>query len=362
MKIGAWIGRPEAATDDAPHARVVVSSRVRLARNLEDAAFPGWAGEEERVRIWTRLRETLEALPLLDDALCLGNEEMSDLERALLFERHLISREHARQGRGSGLALRADRQLAVMVNEEDHLRLQALSPGLDLRGAWDRVNALDDAIEAHVRYAFARDWGYLTACPTNLGTGMRASVMLHLPALALLDEMGPIGKGIRKIGLAVRGCGGEGTEAHGNLFQVSNQVTLGESEPALLDHLDQVVKELIEHEEDARGRLIEQRESLLRDQVGRAWGILGHAHILTSHEALDLLSALRLGAESGMIDAVDRRAVDALLVAVQPAHIQWHAGRRLTAVERDEARADLVRKRLHAGEPPPPDAKETKTA
>ena len=348
MKIGEWFERPAAWLDGDNASAVVVSSRVRLARNLEDAAFPGWAGEEERVRVWERLRASFAAVPALETALCIGNEEMTDLERTLLFERHLVSLEHARQGRGSGLALRADEQLSVMVNEEDHLRLQALSPGLNLRACWQRVNALDDALEADTRYAFSPDWGYLTACPTNVGTGMRASVMLHLPALALLDEMSRTVKGIQKIGLAVRGLWGEGTEAHGNLFQVSNQVTLGEREETLLERLEQVVRELMEHEENARGRLLEKRETLLRDQTGRAVGILGRAHILASREALDLLSALRLGIESGMLKDVDRRVIDDLLLRVQPAHVQWSAGRRLTATERDEARAAMVRGRLAA--------------
>ncbi len=347
MTVREWLSTPPLWMGAAGGTGVAISSRVRLARNLEDVAFPGWAGAEECARLWTQLRPVLEDTEALSPGICAGNDELNDLERRLCFERHMISLEHARKGRGSGLVLRADETLSVMVNEEDHLRIQAMSPGLDLREPWARVRALDDHIGRHVRFAFDETWGYLTACPTNLGTGLRASVMLHLPGLALMDEMGPVVKGIQKIGLAVRGLWGEGTEAHGNLFQVSNQATLGEAEEQLLEDLEPVVRELVEHEENARVRLREKREALLRDQVGRAVGILSNAHVLSSKEALDLLSALRLGVESGILTCPDGAVINDLFLRVQPANMQWAAGRRLNAGERDEARARLVRERMN---------------
>lgn len=346
MNVAELLARPHAWMAGGESDPVVVSSRVRLARNLEEAAFPDWAGEEERVRVWERLRAALVPLPVLDGPVTAANEELSDLERALLFERHLVSREHAARGRGSGVMLRADESVAVMVNEEDHLRMQALGPGLDLQRTWQRINEVDDQVEGVVPYAFSPRLGYLTACPSNVGTGLRASAMLHLPGLVLMDDMEAVVRGVHKIGLAVRGLWGEGTEAHGNLFQISNQMTLGEKEEEIVRNLEQVVLEIAEHERNARLRLLEQRETLLRDQVGRAVGILSRAHILSSKEALDLLSALRLGIEMGIVKGLDRGAVDELLVMVQPAHVQRAEGKELKPHERDRARAVVVRGRL----------------
>ena len=233
-----------------------------------------------------------------------------------------------------------------MVNEEDHLRMQALRPGLGLVEAWRAVDVVDSQLDAKVPLAFSPRWGYLTACPTNVGTGMRASVMLHLPGLALMEEIGPLVKGVAKIGLAVRGLWGEGTEAQGNLFQISNQVTLGDREEDIIHNLEQVVREIVSHEENARARLWRDRRVVLFDQVGRAAGILAYAHILSSREALDLLSALRLGMDMGILSGAERGRVQELLLAIQPAHLQRRAGRTLQPPERDQARAELVRETL----------------
>jgi len=244
------------------------------------------------------------------------------------------------------VALREDESLSLMVNEEDHLRMQALLPGLSLRECWRRINAVDTELEGRVTYAFAPDWGYLTACPSNIGTGIRASVMLHLPGLTLMNELEPIMKGIQKIGLAVRGLWGEGTEANGNMLQVSNQITLGETEDQIVAHLEQIALEIVEYERSARERLLEKREAVLRDHVGRAVGILTQAHLLSSKEALDWLSGLRLGIDMELIRNLDRQVVDELFLLIQPAHLQWREGRRLKPAERDAARATLVRERL----------------
>ncbi|MBN1269563.1 MAG: protein arginine kinase [Kiritimatiellae bacterium] len=336
---GAWLA-PDRQTG------VVVSSRIRLARNLQDSAFPGWAGEEECLRIWQRLRPVLQGLTTLGTSIAIGMEEMDDLDRQLLLERRLVSREHIERRRGSGLVVRIDETVSIMVNEEDHLRLQAMQAGLRLQETWKQLDAVDSEIEGHVRYAFSPRLGYLTACPTNVGTGLRASVMLHLPGLVLINEIAGIVNGMGKIGLAVRGLWGEGTEATGNMFQISNQMTLGEKEEEIIQGLEQVVREIVEHEKNARLRLMEEKEALVRDHVGRALGILSNAHLLTSKEALDLLSGLRLGSELGIFDGVGRDVIDELLLQTQPAHLQKMQGKQLNAVERDQARAELVRSRL----------------
>ncbi len=336
---GAWL-------QPGPDSGIVVSSRIRLARNLKESAFPGWAGEEECERIWKRITPMLSGIDLLTPGFVVGMADLNELDRHVLFERHLISREQAEKGRGSGLVGRLDEGLSVMVNEEDHLRLQAMKPGLDLRGTWSVVNQLDTAIEMVLPYAFSPRLGYLTACPTNVGTGLRASVMLHLPGLVLMNEINPVIKGMGKIGLAVRGLWGEGTEAMGNMFQISNQITLGEREDDIVTNIEQIVLEIIEHEKNARSRLLDKKDPILRDHVGRAFGILSHAHILSSKEALDLLSGLRLGIDLGILRIGDRRVIDELLLLTQPGHLQKIDGKILKTKERDRSRARLVRAKL----------------
>ncbi|HMP71656.1 MAG TPA: protein arginine kinase [Kiritimatiellia bacterium] len=351
MKMSDLFARPGGwlSTDD-DHA-IVISSRIRLARNLDQLAFPGWGGKEECIEIWNRLRPLLcEKVPALQPALCTGMEDVEPLDKQILLERHLISREQMEKGAGSGLILHAGETLSVMVNEEDHLRLQCLRSGLDLAGAWAVVNQLDTEIEQVVDYAFSPELGYLTSCPTNVGTGMRASVMLHLPGLTMMEELGPIVKGLGKIGLVVRGLWGEGTESAGNMVQISNQMTLGEREPDVVANIEQIAREIIEHERNARARLMEKRQSFLEDQVGRAYGILSHARLLSSKEALDLLSGLRLGVDLGIVKKVKRAVLDELVMNVQPGHLQKFHERLLKPKERDRYRADLVRKTLN---PPP---------
>jgi len=332
--------------EDSSEPGIVVSSRVRLARNIRGAAYPGWAGEEECERIWKELLPILSDLEVLDSPLHAEMGELENIDKQILFERHLISREHAEKGKGSGVVARGDERLAIMVNEEDHLRLQSMRPGLALDEVWKEIDDVDSAVEQQVRFAFGVKLGYLTACPSNVGTGLRASVMLHLPGLVLMNDMNPIIKGMGKIGLAVRGLWGEGTEATGNMFQISNQITLGEREKDIILELEQIVLEVVEHEKNARIRLLQEREMLTRDHVGRAYGILTNAHILTSKEALDQLSGLRLGIDLNILDSLDGRVVDELLLLTQPGHLQKLEGRRLKPKERDRARAAQVRSRL----------------
>jgi protein arginine kinase len=230
-----------------------------------------------------------------------------------------------------------------MVNEEDHLRLQALRPGLQLKELWAEINDLDSQIAQHIHYAFSSSLGYLTACPTNVGTGLRVSAMLHVPGLRLINEIDPIVKGLTKIGLAVRGLQGEGTEASGNMFQISNQMTLGESESVIIDRLERIVAEVAQHEANARIRLQEQRGAYVEDFVGRAYGILCHARVLNSREALDMLSALRFGCELDMIKGLQVAEVNRLVLYSMPGHLQKSEGRIIPPDERDYVRARLVR-------------------
>jgi protein arginine kinase len=339
---GSWLASgPDAGGGAFPG--IIVSSRIRLARNLEGVAFPGWAGEDECTRIQGRVSGILQSLPSLTPCLALEMEALSPVDREFLRERHLISNDLALKSRGSGVVIRQDEVLSVMINEEDHLRLQALRPGFQLPELWKEISALDSELEKPLRYAFSAELGYLTACPTNVGTGLRASVMIHAPGLRLINEIEPIIKGLTKIGLAVRGLQGEGTEASGNMYQISNQTTLGETEPVIIERLIQIVGEVAHHEANARARLREHREATVADYVGRAYGVLSHARVLTSQEALDMLSALRLGCELGMIKGLDMDSVNRLTLFSLPGHLQKSEGHPIPPDERDQARARLIR-------------------
>ena len=338
----------ENARRTGPHDRIVLSSRVRLARNLKDAAFPGWAKKPERMRILELIRPVIEALPEMKGAFSGTMDSLSALDKQVLVERHLISREHAAKGVGSGLVFNRDETLCFMINEEDHLRMQALCPGLQLRRAWGTIDTADSALERKLSFAFDGELGYLTACPTNLGTGIRVSAMLHLPGLVLAEQINPIIQSVNKLGLAVRGLYGEGTEALGNVFQVSNQMTLGESENAIVERLERVLAQIIEHEGNARASLLEKQPKMVYNHIGRAYGILANAHIISSKETMNLLSLLRLGVDVGQFPGLDRSLVDELFLLTQPAHLQRQHSEKLSAEERDLLRADMLRERLRS--------------
>ena len=348
----------ETAQRRGPHDRIVMSSRVRLARNLRDAAFPGWAKKPERVRILETIRPAVESLPEMAQSFSETMDNLDVLDKQILVERHLISREHAARTAGSGLVLNCDETFSVMINEEDHLRMQALRPGLQLKQAWGAIDSMDSALEKKLDYAFDGDLGYLTACPTNIGTGIRVSAMLHLPGLVLAEQINPIIQSVNKLGLAVRGLYGEGTEALGNVFQVSNQMTLGESEAMIVERLEKVLLQIIEHEENARQALLEKKPKTIYNHIGRAYGILANAHSISSKEAMNLLSLLRLGLDLGIFPGVERPLVDELFLTTQPAHLRKQYSDKLSAEERDLIRADMVRERLkNVGRPivrPPP--------
>ncbi len=353
MDIHEFLTPPaDTARRKGPYDRIVMSSRVRLARNIKDAAFPGWAKKPERIRVLDLIRPAVQSLPEMKDSFAETMDNLSTLDKQILVERHLVSREHAAKSAGSGLVLSRDESLCFMINEEDHLRMQSLRPGLQLRQAWTAIDQADSALEKRLDYAFNQDLGYLTACPTNLGTGIRVSAMLHLPGLVLGEQINPIIQSVNKLGLAVRGLYGEGTEALGNVFQVSNQMTLGEAENAIVERLEKVLAQIIEHEENARASLLEKKPKMVFNHIGRAYGILANAHSISSKETMNLLSLMRLGVDLGLFPGVDRALVDEMFLLSQPAHLQRQHSEKLSADERDLIRADMVRDRLkHVSRP-----------
>jgi protein arginine kinase len=345
--IGAFLSPPaEMARRHGPHDRIVMSSRVRLARNLRDAVFPGWAKKPERVHVLELIRPAVESLPEMKGAFSETMDNLGALDKQILVERHLISREHAAKSVGSGLVFSRDETFCVMINEEDHLRMQALRPGLQLRQVWNAIDHLDSELEKKLDYAFDNELGYLTACPTNLGTAIRVSAMLHLPGLVLAEQINPIIQSVNKLGLAVRGLYGEGTEALGNVFQVSNQMTLGESETAIVERLEKVLSQIIEHEGNSRQTLLEKKPKMVYNHIGRAYGILANAHSISSKETMNLLSLLWLGVDMGLFPGVERALVDELFLMTQPAHLQKQVSDKLSPEERDLIRADMLRDRL----------------
>ncbi|NUN92546.1 MAG: protein arginine kinase [Verrucomicrobiae bacterium] len=346
---------------------IVVTSRVRLARNIEGFPFPGWSRKPERLRVLEKILPTVEALPEMKGGASHAMDALAALDKQVLVEKHLISREHAGKNVGSAVVINRSETLAVMLNEEDHLRMQAIRPGFCLEKVYALVNEADTRLEEALPFAFSSKLGYLTACPTNVGTGMRASAMLHLPALVLADHMSKIISAVNKLGLAVRGLYGEGTEALGNLFQISNQMTLGEREADILGRLKNVVSEIARHEINARATLLEKSPRMLYDHIGRAYGVLAHARVISSKEGMNLLSMIHLGVALGAFGRLAAEDVDRLFMETQPAHLQRGRGRsRLSAEERDALRADLIRSVVGRGEPPkldipPPTGESPKT-
>lgn len=338
---GEWL------SGDGPNRHIVVSSRVRLARNIRNKPFPGWAKKAERLEVMTAVKEAVCRLPEMEESYAENLEALSPLEKQVLVERHLISREHAAKGVGSAVVMNAPQSLSVMINEEDHLRMQAICCGLQLENVHKMIDRVDTELEGQLDIAFDDKLGYLTACPSNVGTGMRASAMLHLPGLVMSDQINKIINSVNKIGLAVRGLHGEGTEAMGNLFQVSNQTTLGEAESEIIGRLNRVIEQIIDHEQNARALLAQRKAITLHDQIGRAYGLLSHAYSISSKEALNLLSIIKLGIDLAVFPDAHRFPVDELFIETQPAHLQKGAQlQKMSSEERDSLRADLIRAKL----------------
>jgi len=330
----------------------VLTSRIRLARNLRRHPFPGWAKRDQRAAALDLMRPAVESLPAMKGAFSHELGDLTSVQKQVLVERHLISREHAARGDGSAAVIERRQTFSLMLNEEDHLRMQAIRPGLQLTAAFNALSELDTELEESLEFAFDPTLGYLTTCPTNLGTGLRASAMLHLPGLVLSDQIGQVLQAVNKIGLAVRGLYGEGTESLGNLYQISNQSTLGESEETIIRRLERVISQVSNHEQNAREKLLEDDPEMVSDKIGRAYGVLRYAHIIDSKEALNHLSLLRLGGTLGFFPSETVMLCDTLLMDIQPAHLQLHSGRKLSPEERDSIRAEIVRSRLLSLESP----------
>lgn len=329
-----------------PFDRIVLTSRVRLARNLKDTPFPGRASKQQREDHLQAIQPVVEALPPMKKGFASDLVSLEDLDRQLLVERHLISRELAKKKQGAAFVLSKDETCSIMINEEDHLRMQVILPGLQIKEAWKAVNKLDTLLEDKLPIAFSGRYGFLTACPTNTGTGIRVSAMLHLPGLVIAEHMQQTITAVNKLGLAVRGLYGEGTEALGNVFQISNQMTLGETENDIIERLNKVVMQIIENEENARAKLLESNPEMLFNNIGRAYGILTNAHVISSKEAKNLLSLLRLGLDLGYFPDMDPEVVDELFIVTEPGHIQFKEAKKMSPEERDIMRATQLRERL----------------
>ncbi len=333
-----------------PEADIVVSSRVRAARNLNGLPFPHLLSESDARQVFHSVRLAVENREFAGKFGRLELTEMSELtpvERQILVEKHLISPDLLENYQKKAVVLRDDEVISIMVNEEDHLRLQSILPGLQLKEAWEMINGIDDSLEKTMDYAYDENLGYLTACPTNVGTGLRASVMLHLPGLVLINRIRDVLGSVSKLGLTVRGMYGEGTDASGNLFQLSNQVTLGQTEEDIIAALIAVTGQIVSSERAAREALMRERREHIEDSVGRAYGLLSHARIMSSEEAVKLLSDLRLGASLKIVDFIPLSLITELMVAIRPAFLVKRAGRDLTALARDVIRAGLIREKLN---------------
>lgn len=335
-------------------AEVVLSSRVRVARNIQGYPFPGRAGSEDRGDILDRVRATVSRIDSLAGASVWEVRELDEMSREILIERHLISRELLSRtessAAGRALILADDRPAGLMVNEEDHLRIQALAAGFELESAWRRVDRLDEEVGELLPLAYHHQFGFLTACPTNVGTGLRASVLIHLPGLVLTKEISKVLEGISQVGLTYRGLYGEGSEVLGNFFQVSNQTTLGKSEEDLIDHLTRIVGKVIDYERSARGVLLREAPSVLEDKVWRAYGILRNARSLSYEELVNLLSGVRLGVSLKLLKTARVETLNEILILGQPAHLELAAGGGLDENEADVYRAAFVRDKLSRDE------------
>jgi protein arginine kinase len=340
LGVGLFAKKTRAVSDDG----IAMSCRVRLARNLAGERFPDWATERDRERVFQKVSEALHAeAPGFRVASVSSYEEQ---EREILCEAHLISKDLLERAAGGGVAYAADGAVCVMINEEDHLRIQGFAGGSDMQAAWQAADALDTRIERHLDYAWSPRLGYLTACPSNVGTGLRASAMVHLLGLRLLGEIEAVVRGLERMRLLVRGMGGEGSEAAGQIYQISNRDSLGLDERSIIQRVSRICAEVVRQEQNARERLIQESPLVLVDCLARSLSVLQNARLLATSEALEFLSAMRLGASLGLFSRMKPAEVDRLILMMQPGHLQKGAGTALTSDERDEMRAEFLRRKV----------------
>jgi protein arginine kinase len=331
---------------NGPESDIVISSRIRLARNLSSFPFTNRSNTHQKTEIEHYLKSRLEKMEFIPKFSYINLIGVSALDRQLLVERQLVSRELANSEGPRGVAFAPNEIISVMVNEEDHVRLQVIRSGFALDEAWQDADRLDDRLEERVPYAFSEELGYLTACPTNVGTGLRASVMLHLPALVIVKQIEKVFRALQKINLAVRGLYGEGSRASGDFYQISNQVTLGKSETTIINDIRDVIPNIIAYERQARQTLTRENRQFVQDKVARAFGTLKSATMMTSEETMDLLSSVRLGVNLNLIDDITISEVNELFIHTQPAHLQKILGKELDSEERNSERARFLRNRL----------------
>ncbi len=332
--------------DSGPDDDIAISSRIRLARNLSGVSFPVNMNEAERDHVAGAVKLVIDSGKLLGETTTFDIGSLSELDRYFLFERRLISRDFCVGRPGSLLMINDNESFGVMVNEEDHIRLQVMDAGFCFPEIWDRINRVDYKLGRELTLAFDDHLGYLTSCPTNVGTGMRASVMLHLPALTLIGQINSVIQGVNKLGLAVRGIYGEGSNSTGNLYQFSNQSTLGESEEQIIKRIETIIRQIINHEKNARSKLLEGRRNFLLDNIGRAYGALRYSYMLSSNEAINSLSSLRMGVDMDMFGSINIHLVNELFLSMQSAHLQKIAGKDLDSEERSALRAEITREKL----------------
>lgn len=333
---------------EGPLNDIVISSRVRLARNLQEYPFPIALTKERSKEVVKRISDSIIEgnTALKNDFNLMEIDKVPNNDKQVFIEKHLISPTLVEKPQKSAALINKDESVSIMINEEDHLRIQCLLPGFQLDEAWDLANKIDDILEENIEYAFDEKIGYLTSCPTNVGTGIRASVMIHLPALTMIGYMDRILQAANQIGLTVRGLYGEGSESEGNMYQISNQVTLGRSEEEIIDTLKEVTKQIIRKENDARSTLLANNRFKIEDKICRSFGILKNARIISSKEALKLISNVRLGIDLGIIEDIDVKTINNLMVEIQVGILQKIYGKSLSSNERDIKRANLIRERL----------------
>ncbi len=325
---------------------VVLSTRVRLARNVSGCIYPGASDIKTREKVINYFESIRSQSGRFSKGQLIKSAELSALDRDFLIERHLMSPNFLREDESRALYIGAEDIISIMVNEEDHFRIQALAPGLNLEKPFREASACDNEIGKAVKLDYDPDFGFLTACPTNVGTGMRASVLIHLPGLVITKDIDRVIAKITKMGVAVRGFYGEGTDVLGNLFQISNQNTLGVSETETLELIRNVTRSVIEDENLARERLKEEAPDQIEDKIWRAYGILKYARALTSEEVMNLLSALRLGVAMKIIDTINIKTINEILLLSQPAHLQKFYMEEMSPEQRDAVRAEMVREKL----------------
>jgi len=345
-------GKSEMTEGSSKKCPVVLMTRVRLARNIEDRPFPGWAKPTHRKEILGTCLPAVASLGQMKRGITAELQELSDLEKQILVERHLISRELSGSSENTGVVISKDQSISVMINEEDHLRIQVIKSGYRFKQAWNSINGVDTALEEELDFAFSSKLGYLTACPTNVGTGMRASAMMHLPALVISNQMEKVVRAVNQLGIAVRGLFGEGSDASGSIFQISNQTTLGESEEEIIKRLSSVLRTIIDQEMNAREKTVEKDPKKLYDKIGRAYGIMQNSHLLSSSECMNLASLVRFGVDLEMFPEKTRNIVDRVFIECQPGHIRYHAGSEIETTERDAFRAEFMRDQFATVEKP----------